>query len=166
MSHGVGKIAALYHGEGDAIGYTPEAPYGHLGWCPPGHYVLGAPQRFESPIASEGFGQIPIVDLTSDVAEQLVSAGKAKWSGLDLIIGGIGSRIGQLATYGRSDIFAHGGGSNAVDPYADYQELCKTEGCTRMWNLEWRRFADWLDANRGENTVVYSILGDPVRLPK
>jgi hypothetical protein len=152
--------------EGDAWGYTPENPYATDGWMPPGHYILGAMQRFDPPIASEGYGQIPVLDLASDVVAQLVHAGKATWSGLDLIVGGIAGKVGQLSVYGRSGIMVHCGGSNASNPFADYQELCKTFGCTRTYNLEWRELADWLDANRQGNTVVYSAVGNPVRLPK
>jgi hypothetical protein len=131
---------------------------------PEGHFVLGPTQRFDPPIASEGYGQIPVLDMSQDIANALVGAGKATWSGNLLVIGGIAERTGQLARYGRSAIFAHCGGSSAPDPYDDYQKLCRTYGCTRMFNREWREFADWLDANRAGNTVVYTAVGMPVRL--
>jgi hypothetical protein len=168
---GPNGYAAAIKAEGDTWGANPQL-YGFEGWCPPGHYVLGAVQRFLdaegkwAPIAGEGFGQIPVLDMGDDVANQLVAAGKATWSGQLLVIGGVPGRIGQLARFGRSAIMVHCGGSNADDPYADHQELCKTYGCTRTYNLEWREYADYLDKNRAGNTVVYSIVGDPVRLAR
>lgn len=161
-----GAIAATYRGEGDAWGYSPENPYGHDGWCPPGHFILGAPQRFQPAVASEGFGQIPVSDITLDIAKTLVDAGKAQWSGLNLVIGGIAARIGRLSAYGRGGIMLHGGGSNAIEPFADYQQLCKTYGCPRMFNIEWRSLADFLEHFSAGQTVVLTIIGDPVRLPK
>lgn len=160
-----GGLAGSYRGEGDAWGYTPENPYGHDGWCPQGHYVLGPTNRFPQPIASEGWGQIPVSDIGMSLAEQLVDAGKAQWSGLNLIVGGIAARIGRLSYYGRSGIMIHAGGSNAVEPFADYQQLCRTFGCTRMYNVEWKDLAAYLDAHRGGNTVAFTIVGDPARLP-
>ena len=157
-------LAHTFRGEGDAWGWTPEAPYAHDGWMAPGHYVLGDVQRFDPPINSEGFGQIPILDLTHDVADKLVAAGDAKWNGLEFVIGGISAKIGQMAVYGRAGIMNHCGGSNAPNPLADFQMLCKTFGCSRMWNAEWRQFAAWLDGIRTGHTVVYSAIGDPVRL--
>src|SRR6185437_2574539 len=55
-----GSVYRVFRGEGDAWGHTAYNEYGHDAWMPPGHYLLGAPQFFAQPIASEGFGQIPI----------------------------------------------------------------------------------------------------------
>lgn len=38
--------------------------------------------------------------------------------------------------YGRSGCGVHGGGSNAPDPLAPYQQLCATYGCIRFYNKD------------------------------
>jgi hypothetical protein len=158
-----GQLAKTFRGEGDAWG----APgYGHDGWTPPGHYVLGAVEFFNPPIASEGFGQIPVLDIDPDTRYELIAAKKATLlPDGQLVIGGVTAWSGQLAAYDRDGIMNHCGGSNASDPFADKQQLCKTYGCTRMWNVEWREFAAWLNANREGNTVIYTVVGDPISLP-
>jgi len=159
-----GSVYRVFRGEGDAWGHTADNEYGHDAWMPPGHYLLGAPQFFAQPIASEGFGQIPISDLDAATLGALVAAGKATANGSNATIGGIVAAIGGLAKYDRSALFVHGGGSNAPQPFADYQMLCKTEGCPRMWNAEWREFALWLQDQSAGNTIVFTVIGNPVIL--
>jgi L,D-transpeptidase-like protein len=160
-----GTWIQTYTGEGDAWGYSDDDVYGFDSWCPPGHFILGTPQIFEAPIASEGFGQIPVSDLDATTLGTLVSAGKAVANGVVVTIGGLELEIGQLDKYNRSAIMVHGGGSNAPSPLADFQTLCKTDGCTRMYNQEWQKLATWIQDNSTNETVVFSITGDPVILP-
>jgi hypothetical protein len=165
----VAGLIATYTGNGDAWGNHPgnpgDPPYGLDCWCPPGHYLLQAPQFFPTPIPSEGFGQIPVVDIDDATLRTLISGAKAKLNANGTYtIGGIDLSINQLSRYNRSAIMLHGGGSNAVDPYADYQTQCATEGCERMYNAEWKKLAGFLAANQAGNTIVYSVVGDPVTL--
>lgn len=160
-----GKLVKVFTGEGDAWGHSDEAPYGHDGWTPPGHYMLGAVDTFGTPEAAEGFGQIPVLDLTEAAIQQLVAAGKAQHEEDGrLTIVGVTAWTGQMAAFDRGAIMIHCGGSNAPDPYADRQQLCKTEGCTRMYNIEWRELALWINAQRNGNTVIFTVVGDPVPL--
>jgi len=131
---------------------------------PIGHYVLGAPQVFDKPIASEGYGQIPIQDIDSGALGELVKAGYATVDGLTATIGGIEAPLAQLAEYDRAALFVHGGGSNAPDPYADRQQLCRTEGCPRMENIDWREFAAWLTPLVAGNIIVFTALETPAEL--
>jgi hypothetical protein len=145
---------------GDAWG----APgYGHDGWCPRGHYLLGPIQTF-APIASEGAAQIDVSDLPSVVLQDLVAIHAAVALGDGVVIGGVGAPVGQLAKYGRDGIMIHGGGSNAPDPFAPYQQLCKTEGCTRVHNADLARLVAYLLASFNGNHVIYSTVGDPLPL--
>jgi hypothetical protein len=155
---------------GDAWGNVPGndglPPYGHNCWMPPGHYVLGTPQWFEQPIPSEGYGQIPVLDIDADLLNTLVAGGKASLDGAVVTIGGIPGAVGQLLQYDREAIMIHGGGSNDPEPLADEQPLCKTEGCTREHNADWKDFADWVRAQQDAgNHVIYTATGDPVILP-
>lgn len=166
FSFGAPSPLAVYRGEGDTWGDNPNK-YGFEGWCPPGHYMLGAPQMFDAPITSEGFGQIPVLDLDQQTVKDLAGAGKLVIeSNGKATIGGINLPLYQLAVYNRSAIMIHGGGSNAPQPLADYQELCKTEGCTRTFNAQWKDLASRLTpAVMASNVVIFSIIGDPVILP-
>ncbi|HEX3549623.1 MAG TPA: L,D-transpeptidase family protein [Candidatus Elarobacter sp.] len=162
-----GSLWDVIDAGGDAWG---DPNYGSNGPMPPGHYVLGAPQRF-APIVSEGAGQIPVADIDAAATSALVNGGKASVVDGGLTIGGIIAQTGQLAAFSRSAIMLHGGGSNLAtldppqDPLAPYQQLCKTEGCTRLHNADAARLADFLDANAAGNTVVYTALGRPLTLP-
>jgi hypothetical protein len=151
---------------GDAWGdgSPADGPYGHLWPCPPGHYVLEAPQNIAPPSAAEGAWQMPVADLSSAVAERLVDAHDATRDGSNLTIGGLAQPIGQLAKFSRSAIMIHGGGSNDPDPLADYQPLCKTDGCTRLHNADLARVVAFLSPLFAGNTVVYTIVGDPLPL--
>jgi len=149
-------------GNHDGDGGPP--PYGTNCWCPPGHFRLGVPEFFSPPIVSEGFGQIPVLDLDADTLAQLSNAGKAVVSGSSANIGGLVAEIGQLAKYNRSAIMVHGGGSNAPDPFTDYQQLCRTEGCPRMYNVDWKSLAHWLEPQYGGNVVIFTIIGNPLTL--
>ena len=142
----------------------PSPPYGHACWCPPGHYRLDLVQYFDPPIASEGFGQIPVLDLDVDTLALLQNSGRATVSGTTADIGGITLPFGQLAKQGRSAIMIHCGGSNAPDPFADDQGLYRTFGCTRMLNEDWKTLAAWLVPQYQDNTIIYSIVGDPLPL--
>ncbi len=131
---------------------------------PPGHYLLAAPQSIAPPSAAEGAWQIPVGDLPSATASALINAGDATQAGPNLVIGGISQPLGQLAALGRGGIMIHGGGSNDPDPLADYQPLCKTEGCTRLHNADLARVVAYLSPLYGGNTVVYTIAGAPLPL--
>jgi hypothetical protein len=140
----------------------PAPPYGHACWMPQGHFILGPVDVFSTPIASEGYGQIPILDMPEDTISQLIAAGKATRDGRGwLAIGGITLPVGQLAHYGREAVMDHCGGSNASDPFADDQGLFRTFGCTRMLNKDWRELAAWLQPKYDGNVIVFSAYGDP-----
>lgn len=167
----LGSLYASFEAAGDAWGNYgvadnggPLPPYGYDCWCPPGHYRLGVPQFFDPPINSEGYGQIPVLDIDADTLAALAASGHAVVDGSSVDIGGTVLPIGQLAKYKRSEIMIHGGGSNAPDPLADEQQLCRTFGCTRIHNAEWKTLAAWLAPQYDDNTVIYSIIGDPVAL--
>lgn len=158
-----GSVYGGWPAAGDAwAGHGPG--YGLDGVMPPGHFKLEPVQFFNPPIASEGFGQIPVEDLDVDSLAALVKAGRAVVTGVNADIGGITLKIGQLAAYGRSDIMIHGGGSNSPDPLADNQGFYKTDGCTRMLNKDWKTLATWLAPQFAGNIVVYSAIGDPSTL--
>ena len=144
---------------------TPPAPqWGHACWMPIGHYILGSVQKFDEPIVSEGYGQIPVLDMDSESLAQLVKGGYARANGLTAVIGGIEAPLAQLSEYGREAIFIHGGGSNSPDPLADRQQLCRTFGCTRMLNADWRELAAWLKPLYDGNVIVYTALETPANL--
>ena len=144
---------------------TPPAPlWGHACWMPVGHYLLGAVQRFDPPIVSEGYGQIPVADVDADALSNLVKAGYAKVNGLTAEIGGIEAPLAQLSHYDRSAIMIHCGGSNSPDPLADNQGLYRTFGCTRMLNADWRELAAWLEPLQDGNVIVYTALETPADL--
>jgi hypothetical protein len=138
--------------------------YGHDGWCPPGHFVLTSIEQF-APIASEGSAQIDVSDIDEALLAKLVASHHASGENANGVeIGGIVGKIGQLAVFGRGGIMCHGGGSNAPDPFAAYQELCKTEGCTRLHNADLARLVAFLKPQLDSETVVYTIIGDPLEL--
>ena len=141
----------------------PASPWGFDCWMPPGHFILGAAQFFD-PIPSEGYGQIPVSDMDADSLAQLVKSGYATCSGLTATIGGVEAPIGQLAQYDRSAIMLHGGGSNAPDPYAAYQPLCRTNGCTRLHNADFKALAAFLQPLVDGNVIVYTAIEAPAAL--
>lgn len=147
------------HGEEGAL-----PPWGYDCWIPVGHYILGAPQFFDTPIISEGFGQIPISDVDADSLAKLVTGGYATVNGLTAVIGGIEAPLAQLAQYDRSALFIHGGGSNSPDPLSDNQGLYRTQGCPRMLNAPWKVLAQWLTPLVAGNVLVYSALETPADL--
>jgi hypothetical protein len=167
----LGALYATYDAGGDAWGNYgvsdnggPLPPYGYDCWCPPGHFKLDVPQFFDLPVASEGYGQIPVLDIDADTLAKLSASGHAVVNGLNVDIGGTALLVGQLARYRRSAIMIHGGGSNDPYPLADDQPLCRTYGCTRMHNADWKALAAWLQPQYDGNTVIFSIIGDPVAL--
>jgi hypothetical protein len=151
------------YGVGDNGG-TPLPPWGEFCWMPIGHYVLGPVDVFDTPIDSEGYGQIPVSDVDADSLAQLVKAGYARVNGLTATIGGLEAPLAQLSHYDRSAIFIHCGGSNSPDPLADDQGLYRTFGCTRMLNADWREFAAWLQPLEAGNVIVYTALETPADL--
>ena len=158
-SFAVGTDAWGNHGSAGAL-----PPWGYDCWMPIGHYVLQRPQHFDPPIASEGYGQIPIVDLDAATLEQIVKAGKGTVNGLTANIGGIEAPLLQLSKYDRSALMIHGGGSNDPQPLIDFQPLLRAYGCSRMHNADWRELAAWLEPLYDGNTVVYSALETPATL--
>lgn len=167
-----GSLWKQFHAGFDAWGNygvsdndDPPAPlWGHACWMPIGHYVLGPVDVFGTPIVSEGYGQIPVLDVDADSIAQLVKGGYARVDGLTASIGGIEAPLAQLAEYDRSEIFIHCGGSNSPDPLADNQGLYRTLGCTRMLNADWRELAAWLEPLYDGNVIVYTALETPADL--
>ena len=142
----------------------PSPPWGHACWMPIGHYQLAPVQVFDTPIASEGYGQIPVLDLDAEVLGNLVNGGYAKVNGLTANIGGIEAPIAQLGQYDRSALMIHCGGSNSPSPLADDQGLYRTFGCTRMLNKDWKQLAAYLEPLYAGNAIIYSALETPADL--
>jgi len=162
-----GSLWDSFDAGGDAWG---DPNYGFEGPMPPGHFILGASQRF-APIASEGIGQIPVSDMNDVTRAALIKDGKATAGTASIVtIGQLSLPTGQLSAFNRSAVMLHGGGSNLAglnppqNPLAPFQQLCKTEGCTRLHNADWARLADFIDGHIGVNTVVYSAVGHPLSL--
>lgn len=156
-----GSVYGGWPAAGDAWGGPG---YGIGGVMPPGHYKLEPVEYFNPPLLSEGYGQIPVLDLDVDALAAIVKAGRAVVNGTLADIGGITAPLGQLAVYDRSAIMIHGGGSNSPNPLAEDQGLYKTDGCTRMLNKDWKVLANWLEPQFDGNYVIYSAIGDPVKL--
>jgi hypothetical protein len=165
-----GSLRSTIDATGDAWGDGAHAPYGHNYPIPPGHYRITSHERFPSPIVSEGPGQIYVADIDDATLATLVGAKKASMAGQQVTIGGVSLAIGNLAKYGRSEIMLHGGGSNlaqlspAEDPLAPMQALCKTHGCTRLHNGDLLDLMLYLGPLYTGHTVVYSVVGDPLKL--
>ena len=161
----LGVLYSTYVAQGDAWGNHDGSggpqPYGVDCWCPQGHYRLATPQFFTPPIASEGFGQIPVQDLDAEALASLSEAGRLIVNGTTANIGGVILPLNQLGKWNRSGIMIHCGGSNAPAPFIPMQQLCRTEGCTRMYNGEWQTLAAWLEPQYNSNIVIYSVVGDP-----
>jgi hypothetical protein len=159
-----------FEASGDAWGDGVNGPWGHDYPIPPGHYKLTTIEEF-APIDSEGSMQIYVEDLVADDIDDLIAAGKAKWTGETadrgrriLDVGGIELPVSGLAVYERAAIMYHGGGSNlrkiGEDPQAPNQRLCKTEGCPRHHNADMASLAKWLRENPN-NLVIVSHIGEP-----
>jgi hypothetical protein len=86
---------------------TNDGSYGHNGWCPPGSFILGAPEAKNT--IPFGAWAIPILDL---------SAG------------------GPMQQNGRVGIMIHGGGSGLPQPLAPDQGFQITHGCWRVLNRD------------------------------
>ena len=161
-------LPPYFEAGGDAVtnGVAADGPYGTDWPCPPGHFVLEAPNAIAPPIPAEGAWQIPVDDLSDAILSALVLAGDANRTATGASIGGIDLPLGQIAQWGRSGIMIHGGGTALGDPacYAGDQPLCKTEGCTRMHNADLAQLVTYLQAQLGGNTLVYSIVGVPLPL--
>lgn len=160
-------LRAEYEASGDAWGLVPgndgEPPYGHN--CPvaPGHYKLTRVQWFNPPIVSEGPAQIFVADLDQRDVTYLIANDKALEIGDNLSVCGLVGPIGGLAKYGRSQILIHGGGTrlgpHALDPRQP--ELCKTFGCTRMFNEDLVRLGTYLDPQiKSARIVILTIVGN------
>jgi hypothetical protein len=167
-----GSLWDIIDAGGDAWGdgVLADAPYGHDYPIPPGHYALQQPQPIAPALASEGAWQIPVTDLSTQALTKLVAAHIASESGTDVTIGGVSLPIGGLARHGRDGVMLHGGGSNLANlnppqnPLEPFQPLCKTFGCTRLHNADLGRLAMFLQPLVNDNTVVYSVIGDPIKL--
>jgi hypothetical protein len=165
-----GSVWDTIEAGGDAWGSTPSAaPYGFYYPVRPGHYVLQAPLANVPPIVAEGAWKIPVVDIDAATLRLLVDAGRATAAGTDYAIGEIALPVGNLARDGRTEILIHGGGSNlpkhGLDPFAPFQKLTKTHGCTRVHNADLARLVALVRQSIANNTFVYSIAGDPIKLP-
>jgi hypothetical protein len=163
-----GSLWKLFRSSGDAWGNYGVGgsmpPWGYSCWCPIGHYVLGPVNVFDTPIVSEGYGQIPVSDVDAESLSQLVKGGYAKVNGLTANIGGIEAPLAQLSQYSRSAIMVHGGGSDSPDPLADNQGLYRTEGCQRMLNADWKELAAFLQPLQDGNVIVFTALETPASL--
>lgn len=148
-------------GDGDD---TPLPLWGRDCWMPVGHFMLGPVNVFDTPIISEGYGQIPVLDIDADAIAQIVKGGYGHVDGLTANIGGISAPLAQLARFDRSGIMVHCGGSNSPDPLADNQGLYRTFGCTRMLNADWRELAAYLSPLYDGNVIVYTALETPADL--
>lgn len=149
---------------GDAWGSGSDLPYGHDCPMPPGHYRLQNCEPIAPPIRSEGGGQIAVTDLDPVTLTELTNAGHVIMSGEGCTIGGILAPLGGMAKYARAAIMIHGGGSNAPDPFAPFQVLCKTEGCTRVHNADLTRLMRFFSDRASSNTFIYTAVGDPIHL--
>lgn len=154
-----------FQASGDAWGDGVSGPYGHDYPIAPGHYALTRVERLNPALASEGPGQIYVADLNDAAIAALINFGKAQACNDKLSVGAIVLPTGQLAHFNRSEVMLHGGGTNLGVPacFADYQELCKTFGCTRLHNADLRKLMDYLEPilSSGSQHVVYSVIGDP-----
>lgn len=165
-----GSLVDVFEASGDAWGDGVSGPYGFEYPMPPGHYLLTSVQRISPALASEGAGQIPVVDLDQGSLNELVAAGKANGSASALTVGGITLATGGLQACKRDGIMIHGGGSNLAklrppqDPLAPMQGLCKTYGCTRMHNANLATLMTFLAPLFVDDLVVFSAIGDPVPL--
>jgi len=159
-----GQLLRQFEASGAAWGDGSSGPYGHDYPIPAGHYTLASFEHIDPPIASEGALQIDVADLSSDTWVRLYEAGLAHGTQSEATIGGVSLPLDGLANNGRSAIMIHGGGSNlgaqALDPD---QQLCATEGCTRMHNQDLEPLLELLDGAGGTfpETVIFSVVGDP-----
>lgn len=161
----------VFEASGDAWGNGgPNAPYGHDCSIAPGHYVLTRVEHIDPPIASEGAGQIYVSDVDAATVAALVRAGKAEQQDDgQATIAGITLPIGNLARYGRSEVMLHGGGSNLGVPacFADFQELCKTFGCTRLHNANLKTLMGLVsEALQNGQHVLFIVVGDSPALAR
>jgi hypothetical protein len=90
----------------DTVGPTGSDPYGHLGPCPPGDYLLGEPVAMNT--IPYGHWFTPLIDVNNI------------WP----------------AHEGRNYIGIHGGGSGLPDSFAPEQGWQITEGCCRVQNAD------------------------------
>ncbi|HLY01595.1 MAG TPA: L,D-transpeptidase family protein [Candidatus Cybelea sp.] len=158
---------------GDAVGNDPRnAPWGFHYPCPPGHYVLSAGIKNTDPdvVIKEGPYRIPVWDIDAATLKTLTDAGVASGPPNAVNVGGIVLPIGEIAANGRDGILIHGGGTylHKLNPPKDqepFQPLCQTEGCTRVHNADLIRLVDYLAPLFDGNTVVYTVYGNPLRLP-
>lgn len=145
------------------------APYGFQCQIAPGHYKLTQVERLSPPIASEGAGQIYVADLTGSDYFTLAKAGACKSvSATEWSIGGYSLSVGMLGKYSRTEVMLHAGGSNAPDPFAPRQLLCRTYGCTRVYNQDLASLMDLLEPvfSAGGQYVIFSVIGDSPELPQ
>lgn len=165
-----GSLWETFHSSGDAWGNHGDdvannpPPWGTNCWIPIGHYVLGPVDVFNTPIASEGYGQIPVSDVDAGSITSLVKGGYATVNGLTAKIGGIEAPLAQLGQYDRSAVMVHCGGSNSPDPLAPNQGLYRTLGCQRLLNQDWQKLAAWLQPLQNGNIVVFTALEIPADL--
>ena len=164
-----GSLWEYFESSGDAWGNYGVVegalpPWGYDCWAPVGHYVLGPVDVFDTPIASEGYGQIPVLDVDAGSLAKLMQGGYATVNGLTATIGGIEAPLAQLSQYDRSGIMIHCGGSNSPDPLADNQGLFRTYGCQRMLNVDWKELAAFLQPLQDGNVIVFTTLETPASL--
>jgi hypothetical protein len=84
---------------------TNDGSYMRDGWCPPGSFILGAPEARNT--VPFGAWLIPLLDMATG---------------------------GPMQQFGRAGIAIHGGGSGLRQPFAPQQGWQVTHGCWRVAN--------------------------------
>lgn len=159
-----GSLDRVVKASGDAWGDGYSGPHGHDYPIAPGHYTLTHVEPIQPPIASEGPGQIYVGDLDAATARVLPGA---TVDGVNVTLAGVTLPIGNLAKFARAEIMIHGGGSNAPDPFAPHQDLCKTEGCTRVYNADLPGLMHIVsDGLKGGQHVLFTVIGEPAPLAR
>jgi hypothetical protein len=115
--------------------------FGYRGHCPPGEFRFGTPRHLDPPQIPFGEWFIDILDLEAN---------------------------GPMATYSRSEIGAHGGGSGLRNPFAHRQGWQVTHGCLRLQNGDMERLTNSVRYCQAKGGIAYItvIWTDPNALAK
>jgi len=162
-----GRLWHAVEATGDAARNGPRPPYGPGFPIPPGHYRLIDQSEYDPATPADGPGIIYVDDLDTATIQQLVNAGRGRMRGAEIEIARLPGAVGGLARFGRSAIAIRGGGPSLAppeDPLAPYQRLTRGDGGVRVANADLARIMQILAPLFGTETVVFTVLGDPVRL--
>jgi hypothetical protein len=165
-----GRLLHTVAASGDAGGSGMRPPYGPGFPIAPGHYRLIGQTAHDPPTADDGPGLIYVDDLDTAALQNLINAGRATMRGASVEIARLTVPVGGLAQWNRSAIAIRGGGATlahaapAEDPLAPFQRLTRGDGGTRVYNADLARLMQILDPLYAANTIVFTVLGDPVRL--